>query len=368
MAKKQSSDDEGYDVRKYVAELLGTMALVFFGCSAVVLAGGRIGYLGISFAFGMVVMVMVYAIGSISGCHINPAITLAMLAARKISVRDAAIYIVVQCIGAVIGAEMLLWIALGLPGYTLTGDGLGQNGYGAHSPGGFDLQSGFIAEVVLTFFFLLSIFGATSKDAPKGFAGVGIGFTLFIVHLVGIPVTGTSVNPARSLGPAVLVGGEALDQLWLFWVAPIMGAMLAALVWKFGLEPPVERTKEEIEREQRDEAREIARRIRMRREAQMKAPSAPVRPRKDGQDEEEGEEEEEGTGDEDGDEEEDEDEDNGDEAAKEEEEEEGEQGAEKEEEEEEESEEEDEGGKEREEEDEEEEKAGKGREPRKRVK
>ncbi len=231
----------GYDVRKYVAELIGTMALVFFGCGAAVLAGKYIGFLGIAFAFGMVVLVMVYAIGPVSGCHINPAITIAMLAARRISARDAMIYIIVQCIGAIIGAELLFWIALGLPGYKVGINGLGQNGFGAFSPGLFTLQAGIVAETVLTFFFLLSIFGATSKEAPKGFAGIGIGFSLFIVHLVGIPVTGTSVNPARSLGPALVLAangsGDALNQLWAFWLAPIIGAILAAAVWVLVLSP-----------------------------------------------------------------------------------------------------------------------------------
>ena len=238
MATKAGTATVGYDVRKYVAELIGTMALVFFGCGAAVLAGKYIGFLGIAFAFGMVLLVMVYAIGPISGCHVNPAVTLGMLAARKISVRDAAFYIIVQCIGAILGSELVLWIALGMPGYKIGINGLGQNGFDAHSPGGFTMQAGFIAEVVLTFFFILAIFGATSKAAPKGFAGVGIGFSLFIAHIVGIPVTGTSVNPARSLGPALLVGGDALNQLWLFWAAPIIGAILAAAVWVLVLAPP----------------------------------------------------------------------------------------------------------------------------------
>jgi aquaporin Z len=241
MADNKSGIGVRYDARKYVAELLGTMALVFFGCGAAVLAGKYIGFLGIAFAFGMVLLVMVYAIGPISGCHVNPAVTLGMLAARKISVKDAAVYIIVQCIGAILGSELVLWIALGLPGYKIGINGLGQNGFDAHSPGGFTMQAGFIAEVVLTFFFLLAIFGATSKAAPKGFAGVGIGFSLFISHIVGIPVTGTSVNPARSLGPALILGvngsGDALNQLWLFWAAPIIGAILAAAVWVLVLAP-----------------------------------------------------------------------------------------------------------------------------------
>jgi aquaporin Z len=241
MATDNKTNGGGYDVRKYIAELIGTMALVFFGCGAAVLAGRYIGFLGIAFAFGMVLLVLVYSIGPISGCHVNPAVTVAMLAARKISVKDGILYIVVQCIGAIIGAELLFWIALGLPGYKVGINGLGQNGFDAFSPGLFTLQAGLVAETVLTFFFLLAIFGATSKETPKGFAGIGIGFSLFIVHLVGIPVTGTSVNPARSLGPALVLAangsGDALNQLWLFWLAPMVGAILAAAVWVLMLAP-----------------------------------------------------------------------------------------------------------------------------------
>jgi aquaporin Z len=222
---------ESTSSQKYIAELLGTMALVFFGCGSAVIAGSSIGFLGISFAFGVVVLVMVYAIGPISGCHINPAITIAMLVAKKIKTKDAIMYIVFQCAGGTIGAAVLLAIASGMPGFSVATNGLGQNGYDAASPGGYGLLAGFIAEIVLTFFFLLVIFGATSEKAPKGFAGIAIGLTLFIVHLVGIPVTGTSVNPARSLGPAIFTGITALSQLWLFWVAPIIGAVLAAVVW-----------------------------------------------------------------------------------------------------------------------------------------
>ncbi len=224
-------------MRKYIVELLGTFALVFFGAGSAVIAGKYIGFLGIAFAFGVVVLVMVYAIGPISGCHINPAITLSMLVARKISGRDAISYIVVQCIGAVLGAGLLLMIASGMPDYNIAQNGLGQNGYDASSPAKFTLVAGFLAEVVLTFFFLLVIFGATSDEAPKGFAGIAIGFTLFIVHLVGIPITGTSVNPARSLGPAIFVGGTALGQLWMFIVAPIIGGIIAAIVWMYLLAP-----------------------------------------------------------------------------------------------------------------------------------
>jgi aquaporin Z len=173
---------------------------------------------------------MVYAIGGISGCHINPAISVSMLTAGKMKPKDTAIYIVMQCIGATVAAAVLYVVALGKPGYSLAVNGLGQNGYDAASPGGFPMASGFIAEVVLTFIFLLTIHGSTSQKAPKGFAGIAIGLSLVLIHLVGIPITGTSVNPARSLGPALIVGGTALGQPWLFWVAPIIGALLASVV------------------------------------------------------------------------------------------------------------------------------------------
>lgn len=223
-------------MRKYLAELIGTLFLVLIGCGSAVIAGQQIGLLGISFAFGLTVLVMVYCIGPISGCHINPAITIAMLVAKKISGRDTAGYIVAQCLGAIIGAAILLWIASGTAGYSIAASGLGQNGYGMMSPHQYSLAAALIAEIVLTFLFLFVIFGATHASAPKGFAGLAIGLTLVVIHLVGIPITGTSVNPARSLGPALLVGGEALTQLWLFIVAPLIGGIVAALVWRFGFD------------------------------------------------------------------------------------------------------------------------------------
>ena len=223
-------------MKKYTAELIGTLVLVLMGCGSAAIAGQYIGFAGIAFAFGLSVLAMVYAIGPISGCHINPAITVAMFVARKISGKDAIFYIVFQCVGGIIGAAILWAIASGIDGFSLSGTGLGQNGYADHSPAGYSLLACFIAEVVLTAIFLFAIFGATHKDAPKGFAGVAIGFTLVLVHLVGIPITGTSVNPARSLGPAVFVGGDALAQLWLFIVAPIIGGIIAALIWKYTFE------------------------------------------------------------------------------------------------------------------------------------
>jgi aquaporin Z len=218
--------------KKYLAELLGTFVLVFMGCGSAVLAGTYIGFAGISFAFGLSLLAMVYAIGSISGCHINPAVSISMLVAGKITAKDTVAYIVSQCVGAIIGAGLLYVIAIGRPGYSLSLNGLGQNGYDSASAAGFSLTSAFIAEVLLTFIFLLVIHGSTSEKAPKGFAGISIGLSLVLIHLVGIPITGTSVNPARSLGPAIIVGGLALEQLWLFWAAPIIGAVLAAVVWK----------------------------------------------------------------------------------------------------------------------------------------
>ncbi len=221
------------DTQKYLAELIGTFVLVFIGCGSAVVAGKEVGFLGISLAFGIAVLVMVYAIGSVSGCHINPAITIAMFLNGKINSKDAGIYIICQCIGAIIAAVLLFAVMTGNPAYNIATNGLGQNGYGVASPGGFSLVSGLIAEVILTFIFLLVIFGATSKAAPAGFAGIAIGFSLAIIHIVGIPITGVSVNPARSLGPALIVGGTALAQLWLFIIAPVIGAVLAALVWKY---------------------------------------------------------------------------------------------------------------------------------------
>jgi aquaporin Z len=219
--------------KRYVAELVGTFVLVFMGCGSVTLAGKYIGFVGIAFAFGLSVLAMVYAIGGVSGCHINPAISISMLASGKMKPKETAIYVIVQCVGAVIAAGVLYVVALGNPGYSLAVNGLGQNGYGAASPGGFSMTSGFIAEIILTFIFLLVIYGSTSEQVPRGFAGIPIGLSLVLIHLVGIPITGTSVNPARSLGPALIVGGTALSQLWLFWVAPIIGGLLAAALWRF---------------------------------------------------------------------------------------------------------------------------------------
>lgn len=226
---------------KFSAEFLGTLVLVLMGCGSAVIAGANgttgVGLLGISFAFGLSVTAMAYAIGHISGCHINPAISIGMVIAGRMKITEAAYYIVAQVLGGIAGAFILLQIASGKPEYSLATNGLGQNGFAALSPQHYSLHAGFIAEIVLTFIFLLVIFGSTStKNINGGFAGLAIGLSLTLIHIVGIPVTGVSVNPARSIGPALLVGGEALGQVWLFIVAPIIGAALSALVWKTVLE------------------------------------------------------------------------------------------------------------------------------------
>ncbi len=228
---------ETSNTQKYIAELIGTAVLVFAGTGSAVIAGSRIGYLGVAFAFGLAVLVMVYAIGKISGCHINPAITVSMFVAGKIKAKTALGYIIAQCVGAVIASGIVLIIASGSPTYSLAANGLAQNGYGSGSPAGYSLLAALIAEIVLTALFLFVIFGSTSKYAPQGFAGVAIGLSLTLIHLVDIPITNASVNPARSLGPAVFVRGLALSQLWLFWVAPIIGGVIAAIVWKYLFEP-----------------------------------------------------------------------------------------------------------------------------------
>ncbi|MCK0131017.1 aquaporin Z [Flavobacteriaceae bacterium F08102] len=219
-------------MKKYLAELVGTFVLVFIGCGSAVIAGDPVGFLGIAFAFGISVLAMVYAIGPISGCHINPAITVSMLVAGKMNTKDAIGYVIFQIIGAILGSGALFLIASGLAGYDLAINGLGENGFGEGSPMGYDMQSAFIAEVLLTAVFLVVVFGATHKKANVKFAGLAIGLALTMIHIVGIPITGTSVNPARSIGPALFVQGLALSQLWLFVVAPLLGGILGALIWK----------------------------------------------------------------------------------------------------------------------------------------
>jgi aquaporin Z len=220
------------DMKKYAAELVGTFVLVFGGVGSAVLAGGHIGFQGVAFAFGLSLLAMVYTIGPISGCHINPAVTLGVLLAKKIGARDAVAYMIAQVIGAVIAAALILFIASGAAGgYDVASAGLGANGYGVHSPGQYSLAAAFLAEVVLTMFLVLTVLGSTDIKAPVGFAGVAIGLVLTLIHLVGIPITNTSVNPARSIGPALFVGGWALQQLWLFIIAPFIGAAIAAVVY-----------------------------------------------------------------------------------------------------------------------------------------
>ncbi len=220
--------------KKLVAEFLGTFWLVLGGCGSAVLAAAfphvGIGLLGVSLAFGLSVVTMAYTVGHISGAHFNPAVTLGLVAAGRTTVADAIGYIVVQVAGAVAAAAVLAYIASGKPGFDLVASGFAANGYGEHSPGGYSLGAALVSEFVMTFFFLMVILGATSRNAPAGFAPLSIGLALTLIHLVSIPVTNTSVNPARSTGPAIFVGGWALAQLWMFWVAPIAGAAVAGLV------------------------------------------------------------------------------------------------------------------------------------------
>lgn len=225
---------------KYIAEFLGTMVLVLMGCGSAVIAGADgttgVGLLGIAFAFGLSVVAMAYAIGPVSGCHINPAISVSMLVAGKLNAKDTAGYIIAQILGAVAGSAILCAIVCGKEGFVLGEWGLGANGWGPGYLGEYSMLSAFIAEAVFTFIFLLVIFGSTSAKNPHpGFAGLAIGLTLVLIHIVGIKVTGVSVNPARSIGPAVFAGGKAAAQLWLFIVAPIAGGILAALTWKYAL-------------------------------------------------------------------------------------------------------------------------------------
>jgi len=229
-------------MNRYVAELVGTFVLVFASCGSAVLAGDEIGYLGVSLAFGLSLLAMVYAIGPISGCHINPAVTVGILITKKMDAKYAPGYIVAQIVGAILAAAVLLLIVKGAPtGYDLsvTANSLAANGYGDHSPGRYNLLSALLTEIVLTFFLVYTVLGATDIKAPVGFAGIAIGFVLTLIHLVGIPVTNTSVNPARSIGPAVFVGGWALSQLWLFIIAPVIGAVIAALVYNLTHKPGV---------------------------------------------------------------------------------------------------------------------------------
>ncbi|HJX92552.1 MAG TPA: aquaporin Z [Pyrinomonadaceae bacterium] len=222
-------------VNRALAEFLGTFMLVFGGCGSAVLAaafpGVGIGLLGVSLAFGLTVLTMAYAVGRVSGGHFNPAVTVGLFTAKRIPASDIVPYILAQVFGAIAAAGVLVVIATGKTGFSVAASGLAANGFGEHSPGGYTLLAGFVCEVVLTFFFLIIILGSTEPRAPDGFAPIAIGLGLTLIHLISIPVTNTSVNPARSLGPAVFVGGWALSQLWMFWVAPIIGAVLAGLIY-----------------------------------------------------------------------------------------------------------------------------------------
>jgi aquaporin Z len=220
--------------KRAIAEFIGTFWLVFGGCGSAVLAAAfpnlGIGFLGVALAFGLTVLTMVFAIGHISGGHLNPAVSVGLVVGKRFPISDLWAYVVAQVAGAIAAAAVLFVIASGKAGFDLAG-GFASNGYGAHSPGGYSLVACLVAEVVLTFFFLMIILGATDKRAPQGFAPIAIGLGLTLIHLIGIPVTNTSVNPARSTGPALFVGGWAIEQLWLFWLAPIVGAAIAGIVY-----------------------------------------------------------------------------------------------------------------------------------------
>lgn len=222
-------------MKKPIAEFFGTFWLVFGGCGSAVLAAGvpnvGIGYLGVALAFGLTVLTMAYAIGHISGCHLNPAVSVGLWLSGRFSSKDLVPYIVAQVLGGIAGAAVLFVIASGVAGFSAA-DGFAANGYGDLSPGGYSLLAVIVAEVVLTAMFLLIILGSTDERAPKGMAPIAIGLGLTLIHLISIPVSNTSVNPARSLGPAIFQGGAALSQVWVFWVAPIAGACLGAVIYK----------------------------------------------------------------------------------------------------------------------------------------
>lgn len=219
-------------MKKYFAEGLGTCVLVLMGCGSAVIAGDKVGFLGISFAFGITVLVLAYAIGRFSGCHVNPAVTLAMFLMKKITGTDAIGYVIAQIVGATVGAFLLWQIALGNPSYSIATAGLGQNGFDTLSPGHYSMSAALVTETIFTAVFILIILASTAKGAYQKFSPIAIGLALFVIHVVTIPVTGTSVNPARSIGPALLVGGEAMSQLWLFILGPLLGAMFATLLWR----------------------------------------------------------------------------------------------------------------------------------------
>jgi aquaporin Z len=227
--------------KRAFAEFIGTFWLVFGGCGSAVLAaafpGLGIGFVGVALAFGLTVLTMAFAIGHVSGCHLNPAVSVGLAVGKRFPFSELPAYVIAQVLGGITGSAVLYVIAMGKDGFSLAG-GFASNGYAEHSPGGYSLAACLTAEVVLTFMFLIIILGATDLRAPKGFAPIAIGLGLTLIHLIGIPVTNLSVNPARSTGPAVFVGGWALQQLWLFWVAPIVGAAIAGVVYSvFATDP-----------------------------------------------------------------------------------------------------------------------------------
>ncbi|MBM7036244.1 aquaporin Z [Vibrio ulleungensis] len=223
-------------MKAYLAEAVGTFWLVLGGCGSAVLAAAfpevGIGLLGVSLAFGLTVLTMAYAIGHISGCHLNPAVTIGLWAGKRFDASQIIPYIVAQVVGGILGGGVLYLIATGQAGFDVAESGFATNGYAERSPGGYDLSAGFIAEVVMTMMFIVIILGATDKRAPQGFAPIAIGLGLTLIHLISIPITNTSVNPARSTGVAIFVGDGALTQLWMFWVAPIIGAILGAAIYR----------------------------------------------------------------------------------------------------------------------------------------
>jgi aquaporin Z len=229
-------------VRRAAAEALGTFWLVFGGCGSAVLAAAfpdvGIGFLGVALAFGLTLLTMAYAIGHVSGCHLNPAVTVGLWSGGRFPAREIPAYVVAQVVGAIVAAGLLFLIASGNAGFDLAVNGLAQNGYGDRSPGGYSLQSALIIEIVLTAMFLVVILGSTDGRAPAGFAPIAIGLALTLIHLISIPVTNTSVNPARSTGPALIVGGLALQQLWLFWLAPLVGGVIGGAGYRLLFDAP----------------------------------------------------------------------------------------------------------------------------------
>ena len=220
-------------MKRYISELIGTMVLVLFGCGSAAIAGGFLGYLGIAMAFGLSIVAMAYVIGDVSGCHINPAVSIGMWIDGRMETKDLIMYIIFQCIGAIIGIALLVAIinsAPSLGGYLTTG--LGQNGFGSASGVGLNVVGAIIVEIILTFVFVFTVLGVTKKTENSTVAGIVIGLTLAFVHIMGIPLTGTSVNPARSLAPALFMGGQALNQVWVFILAPIVGAVIAGFLYK----------------------------------------------------------------------------------------------------------------------------------------